>query len=143
MLNSPRGEPVGRLRADLAAKEVTPADVRAFKQRFPDGSGPEDLAPQMRAIAEDVLRELRYPKTRPVLDAPLFDTTNRLWVRTPPGLDDTTAEWNVFDDELHHVAELPTSDSVRAIVDDYVYATVRDDLEVDRVKAYRLIPASR
>lgn len=125
------------IRSTQSPRTVTDADIAAYRNRW---LGREDLTPESRRRYEDILGTVTYPTTWPAFDALRFDESGRLWTRRPPREADTLVSWDVFDTDgrLVRTVVMPKDLTVHAITADAVYGVMRDELDVQYVKRFRV-----
>lgn len=69
-----------------------------------------------------------------------FDEAGELWVRRPPSIDATTAEWDVLrPDGVHRgTVALPAGLEVRAVARGSVYGVMKGEWDEDLVKRFEV-----
>lgn len=96
--------------------------------------------PEERKSVETELRDVGRPDIQPFFDRLLASPDGELWVRlfAQPGA--ATREWLVFEEGTSPAARVvvPTAIDIRAIGKDRVYALMRDDMDVEYVRAFPL-----
>lgn len=132
---------IGRLttliRSNQPPQTVTDADIATYRSRW---LGRENLTPESRRRFEAVLGAATYPTTWQAFDALKFDASGRLWVRRPPREADTLVSWDVFDPDgrLARTVAVPKDLSVHVITGEAIYGVMRDELDVQYVRRFRL-----
>jgi hypothetical protein len=118
-------------------RTVTDEDVEAYRQSV---IGDENLTLPRRRGYEEALGTMTYPTTWPAFDRLRFDALGRLWVRRPPREADSLVSWDVFDADgrLVRTVAVPKALMVHAITGDAIYGVMRDELDVQYVKRFRL-----
>lgn len=140
-----RGETGAVLHARMVAKvrrvapplPATDPDVEAYREHW---LGREGLPPDRRRRYEEMLGSATYPSTWPAFQDLEFDTEGRLWVKQSSHYADSTAAWDVMDVDGRYLGavDLPKDLRVHAITDDAIYGVMRDELDVQYVKQYRI-----
>lgn len=136
------GDPFRLIRRQAASLPTTEEEVEAYKMRF---SGGERTPEYMRNRTREVLDALDYPTTWPAYQELRFDPDGNLWVKRPSREADEHAAWDIFDRQGRYLGEvaLPARLRVEAMTVDHIYGVVRDELDVQYVKGYRILrPAS-
>jgi len=96
--------------------------------------------PDRRQRLRAHLEAMEAPATRPAYGRILVDRPGHIWVAEYSGALDEPRSWRVFDAEgrlLGRVA-LPARFRLHDIGDDWLLGTWRDELDVERVRLYRL-----
>lgn len=96
--------------------------------------------PGWRRRTEEMLEQMPRHETFPAYASIEVDQTGRLWIEEYRRPGDEQPVWQVFDQEGVLVARVRTPVGLR-ILDigrDYVLGVARDDLDVERVRLYRL-----
>jgi len=131
------GELLSIIRRSTPAREVTPADIDAFKReslrtRAPGSPG--------RARMERALAEMPYPATMPAFSTLGTDPGRNLWVLEYEPIPDTPGTWTVFDPTgtMLGTVATPARLQVVEIGDDYVLGVWKDELDVQTVRLYAL-----
>jgi len=116
------------IRKEHAARPLRSEDVEQVRN---------DDDPEVR----QGLREIEFPRSYPAYTMVRADTDGNIWVREYPDSPDAPVEeWTVFSAEGEWLGgvELPKTVAVIEIGRDYVLASVRDDLDIESVRMYRL-----
>lgn len=99
---------------------------------------------ERRPIVERELRDMPLPDGFPAYDRLVLDPERNLWARRFLRPGDERRSWVVFsaDGVLLGAVEVPADLEITEIGEDYVLGTARDELDVERVRLYRLYKAS-
>jgi len=126
-----------RIRRATPPLPVTDADISAYRDGY---LGAENLSAEDRRRYEAMLETVTYPETWPAFQALRFDRAGRLWARRPAHTGDTLAAWDLFEPGGRYLGavELPTALTVQVVTLDAVYGILRDQLDVQYVKRYRI-----
>ena len=83
------------------------------------------------------------PETMPAYGELRTDRTGRLWVQETLVPPDTIGRFTAFDRDgrMLGTITLPPSFRVLEFGDDYVLGVAKDELEVEQLRLYRLVPA--
>lgn len=96
--------------------------------------------PEERRSIEESYRDVGRPDIQPFFDRLLASPDGELWVRlfAQPGA--ASREWLIFDEGTSPAARVvvPAAIDIRAIGKERVYALMRDDLDVEYVRAFPL-----
>jgi hypothetical protein len=143
----PDGAPDHVTRVSTEPRTVTQAELAAARERAMESQRETGrrLAEQMGRPVEEPTVQFTHREAHPFFDALELDTTGHLWAREPlPGdAEDGEAPrtWQVFDPEGVWLGSVETPAGVRVteIGEDYLLGIVRDDLDVEYVRMYRLV----
>ncbi len=91
----------------------------------------------------DLLRE-GAPYAHPVLAGLVPDDEGRIWTGIRAGAADPMWEWAAFSQDGVHggSVQLPAGMLLHAVRDGMLYTSVRDELDVPSIHAYRVLKAS-
>ncbi len=131
------GELLSIIRRSTPAREVTPADVDAFKR---ESLRPRTPGSPGRAQMERALAEMPYPATMPAFSTLSTDHGRNLWVLEYEPIPETPGTWTVFDPAgaMLGTVTTPARLQVVEVGDDYVLGVWKDDLDVQTVRLYKL-----
>ena len=122
------------IRTNFPTREVTDADIAAYRERELEDVDPGEL-PEMRRRLEKVPGAERTP----AFDDLFADRLGRAWVAEftdPAAAGDAPRAWTVFDSDGHPVARLTLPRRARPVDagEDYVLLHTRDELDVERLE---------
>lgn len=128
----------GRLRRSIRWRAVpvpvSRADIRRFQDlRYP---GEDERSRRVRAAHAD----MPIPSAMPYYRHVILDRTGHLWVANYAPWSDSPLHWKVFDPEGRWLGEIerPARFTAQDIGPDWILGTFVDDLDVQRVRLYRL-----
>lgn len=128
------------IRAAVRPRSVRPEDLERWRRGLL-----ERASERSRPAVERVVRDAPVPATMPAYSAFRVDAEGNLWVRVyaPPG--EPAVTWRVFDPRGRWLGEvdLPEGLDVTEIGADYLLGIVRDELDVEYVRLYRIEKPSR
>lgn len=136
-------DPVGIIRRDADAPPVTAAQIEAHREEMIEQGIRDDETGTIdrdRLEAHEAAWDSAFvPDRWPAFVELHWDARGRLWAARGGPPDETTRSWDVFDEDgrLAASVELPADLEVYA-VGDTVWGVVRDELDVQRVRAYRV-----
>lgn len=93
-----------------------------------------------RKQSRQMFDEMPRPETFPAYRSVRFDEAGRLWVESYPRPGEEHGEWRVFDADGSFLARVvvPAGLDVQAIGRDWILGVVKDDLDVEHLRVYRL-----
>lgn len=136
------GDLVASVRVDREARALSPAVIEQYRaaerEKASSGAAAKGGNDVFGMMAEDA----PYPDVLPHYDDLLVDRDGRLWVRDYVVDLDAPTRYVVFapDGRVVATAELPARFRVEHIAEDRVLGVWRDAFDVERVRAYRLLP---
>lgn len=94
-----------------------------------------------RRMQERIFAEMSFPATMPAYSRVLVDAAGNLWVAEYRRPGDDLPRWTVFDldGRMLGTIDMPQGFSPSEIGSDYVLGTIRDELDVERVRLYELV----
>lgn len=116
---------------------VTPQDIERYKQRQLEATTDDNW----RRMQERIFAEMPFPATMPAYSRVLADAAGNLWVAEYRRPGDDQPRWTVFDldGRMLGTVDMPQGFSPTEIGSDYVLGTIRDELDVERVRLYELV----
>ncbi|HEX6751165.1 MAG TPA: hypothetical protein VF092_27995 [Longimicrobium sp.] len=137
---APGGGVRALVRADRELQPVTPADVRAYRERLVT-LGAENNGAIARQHAR-MLDRAPYPKQKPAITGLLVDAHGNLWVESPESGEGTLARgWTIVspDGRMLGRARKPDALTVHQVGDGWLIGTATDG-EIEHVRLYRITP---
>jgi hypothetical protein len=136
----PSGETTQIVRVTGGIGPPDPVEVARLRERALDEAG--DMASTLRDAIEKLYDEDNLPELRPIAGALQADPDGNYWVaRYEPRATDVT-DWIVFapTGELLGSVTFPNGFTVHEIGPDWVLGVARDELDVQSVRRYALVP---
>lgn len=133
---SPDGQLRTIIRRPGDGRPVQPEEVQRFREGLLGGEENEML----RSGLQRMLSRMPVPETHVAFHTFLPDDQGNLWVQETEVVEDEPSSWVVVDPDgrLLGAVQLPPRFRPRHIGDDFVLGVWRDELDVERVRMYRL-----
>ncbi len=138
-----RGADGGVARIARVAREPIPVDAR-LRRAAVDAELEGRTNPEALDNAREAYDGIEFPEFVAAYDHLVSDDAGGLWARQVPLPGDERASWDVLDETgaLVGAVSLPESMTVWQVGADFVVVSDRDELEVERVAVYDVVPAS-
>lgn len=130
-----QGNQLGTLEGPPVDLTVRPEHMDAYRAQVLATAPPEAHPAWEREFAN-----MPMVDALPAYSDLLIDPLDLLWVKRFPLPGDSTFTWVILSPDAQHLGTLvmPRDHALREVGVDYVLATVKDELDVERVRLYRL-----
>jgi hypothetical protein len=131
------GELIQLIRRPLPNRLVTDEIIEARERRLREA---REARGETGAVSQSPFDDMTYPESMPAHDEFRLDAVGNLWVAYYR-IEGEPFRWGVYDRAGHWLGDVdtPTGGWVTDIGEDYVLGIWRDELDVLKVRRYRLV----